>query len=102
MKIKVPTPRQLFLLLIILMLIFCTFLSVAYWFYNPHKTDSNWAVEQLSTPDRKDLQKRINSQLFADDSLDSTLGASDLDSGRLCYGCAIRGTDQKCHHPGVA
>ena len=80
MKIKVPTPRQLFLLLIILMLIFCTFLSVAYWFYNPHKTDSNWAVEQLSTPDRKDLQKRINSQLFADDSLDSTLGASDLDS----------------------
>ena len=80
MKIKVPTPRQLFLLLIILMLVFCTFLSLAYWFYNPNKTDENWAVEQLSTPDRDQLQSRINSQLFTDNSLNSAVGDSDLDS----------------------
>lgn len=62
------------------MLVFCTLLSLAYWFYNPHKTDNNWAVEQLSTPDRSELQSRINSQLFTDDSLDSVAGGNDLDS----------------------
>ena len=80
MKIKVPTPRQLFLLLIILMLIFCTFLSVAYWFNNPHKTNSSWAVDQLNTPNRNDLQNRINSQFFADDSLDTAGDGRDLNS----------------------
>ena len=80
MKIKVPTPRQLFLLLILLMLVFCTFISLVYWFYNPHKSDNNWAVDQLGTPDRDDLQSRINSRLFADESLDSAVDDSDMES----------------------
>ncbi len=80
MTIKTPTPRKLFLLLIILMVIFCALISVAYWLKTTDKVEENWAMDQLTTPDNADLQSRIN-RLLLDTAIVDVLGiGADIDS----------------------
>ena len=74
------TPRQLFLLLIIVMIIFCTLISLGYWLKSGDKSTDNWAMDQLTNPDNAELQNRINSKLFGNTMVDVPGIGADIDS----------------------
>lgn len=74
------TPRQLFLLLIIVMIIFCTLISLGYWLKSGDKLPDNWAMDQLTNPDNAELQTRINRKLFDNSMVDVPGIGADIDS----------------------
>jgi len=74
------TPRQLFLLLIIVMIIFCTLISLGYWLIGADKTEENWTMDQIANPDTAELQSRINSKLFDNTMVDVPGIGADIDS----------------------
>ena len=80
MAVNLKNPRQFFLLLIIVMIIFCTLISLGYWLKKTDKAEKSWAMDQLTTPDNAALQSRINSQLFDNDMVDAPGIGADIDS----------------------
>jgi hypothetical protein len=78
--VTLKTPRQFFLLLIILMLIFGALLGLGYWLKDTDHSEENWAMDRLTQPDNAELQSRINSKLFADKMVDLPGIGADIDN----------------------